>query len=53
MTNPLLEKLKIEVDKLHALLADPEPGLATWNMFVGETWKKIAVDLWEGPKLGV
>lgn len=42
-----LPELKVEVDRLHALLADPEPGLITWNMFVGETWKRIA-ELWSG-----
>jgi hypothetical protein len=41
----MLAALKNEVDKLHSLLADPQPGLATWCGFVGERWKKIA-DLW-------
>lgn len=39
---PPLDALKRDVDRLHALLADPQMGLMTWNMMVGETWKRIA-----------
>ena len=42
----ILARLKLEVDKLHALLADPQPGLITWNEMVGRQWKAIA-ELWE------
>ena len=41
-----LEALKPHVDKLHALLAEPEPGLFTWSMFVAKEWRAIA-ELWE------
>jgi hypothetical protein len=43
----LLEKLKVHTDRLHALLEKPEPGLMTWNLFVGDTWLEI-VKLWDG-----
>jgi len=43
----LLYKLKVEVDGLHALLAKPEPGIATWCLMVGQKWEAIA-KLWGG-----
>lgn len=43
---PNFEKLSEHVRKLHMLLQDQHPGLATWTMFVGETWKAIA-DMWD------
>jgi hypothetical protein len=43
--SPLFAALKDHVDKLHALLAEPEPGLMTWSMFLGEHWKAV-VGLW-------
>ena len=44
-----LSQLKLEVDALKALLDDPQEGLATWSMFVGQRWKAIA-DMWTGEK---
>jgi hypothetical protein len=40
-----LQALKHHVDRLHKLLADQEPGLFTWCIFVGENWKAIT-KLW-------
>ena len=39
--HPDLIALKKEVDKLYALLSDPQPGLMTWNGFVKERWNAI------------
>ena len=36
-----LEKMKDEVNKLKALLDDPQPGLFTWHGFVDERIKSI------------
>lgn len=38
----LLMKLKEDVDCLHMLLKEPEEGLATWCIAVGNRWKGIA-----------
>ncbi len=43
----LLIKLQSEVARLHSLLADPEPGLMTWNGAVCDRWKAIA-EMWDG-----
>ena len=48
----MLDELKLKTDLLHKLLADPEPGLLSWNEAVQATWKSIA-DLWEHSKGGV
>ena len=37
-----LEKLTETVDKLHALLHDPHPGLFSWNMFLAERMNELA-----------
>jgi hypothetical protein len=47
---PNFEKLSEHARKLHMLLQDQQPGLATWNLFVGETWKVIA-DMWDPDSL--
>jgi hypothetical protein len=47
--SPMLIKLRTHVEKLHALLAEPEPGIVHWCLFVGEEWKKI-VELWKPEK---
>lgn len=44
-TQHMLEKLRVEVAALNALLADPQPGLFTWCDAVAERWKAIA-QLW-------
>lgn len=43
----MMQQLKFHVDRLHDLLSDMEPGLATWSMFVAQDWKAIA-ELWDG-----
>jgi hypothetical protein len=47
-----LENLKEHVTKLAALLEDPQPGLATWNEFLGQHFKAIH-DGWDGNKTTV
>ncbi len=37
----LIERTKILSDKLSALMANPEPGLVTWCVEVGEVCKEI------------
>ncbi len=36
-----LDELESEVEKLLALLRNRQPGLMTWNMFLGERLKSI------------
>lgn len=36
------EEMKSCVDQLSALLADPQPGLATWRMCVYDLHKQLA-----------
>lgn len=40
-----LSLLKEKVDKLKALLEDPQEGLLTWSMFMCENWKAIS-EMW-------
>ena len=42
---PVLDELTHRVNRLHGLLADPQPGLFTWNEFVLYHWQAI-VNLW-------
>lgn len=44
---PNLDYLRGEVDKLKALLDDPQPGLSTWVGFYHETMENIN-DFWNG-----
>lgn len=37
----MIEKLAPEVAALHQLLADPHPGLSTWQEMVRERWDRI------------
>ena len=37
----IFEQMKRTVDKLKRLLDDPQPGLATWHMFVHECFVEI------------
>jgi hypothetical protein len=34
-----LQQFTTAVDKLHALLHDPHPGLMMWNQMMSETWR--------------
>lgn len=45
---PDFEKLRFHVKVMHQLLADTQPGLASWCLALGEHWKVIS-DLWLGP----
>ena len=36
-----LDELQIEIEKLLSLLKDRQPGLITWNMFLGERLEAI------------
>lgn len=45
MNEELLRKLTSAVNRLNALLQDPQPGLSSWCLMVGEAWKEIS-DLW-------
>jgi len=40
-TKPTLEQLTAAVDKLHALLHAPQPGLMTWNLMVNEAYHEV------------
>lgn len=42
-----LEKLKEHVDKISALLNDPQPGLMSWNEFLDENLKAIIKGYYE------
>lgn len=37
-----LAAVRAECDRLEALVADPHPGLMTWNMMVGKRISAIA-----------
>lgn len=43
---PNFDELKESVRVLYGLLSDPQPGLSSRQMMVGENWRKIAV-LWD------
>jgi len=49
---PDFEKLEDHVARLHALLADPDPALASWCEAVGEQWKAIALAWGKEPLRG-
>ncbi len=40
--HPDLAAVKVHVDRLHSLLADPQPGLFMWNEAVLDCWTEIA-----------
>lgn len=42
---PNLDHLKVLVNRLKALLDDPQPGMASWVQMYGETMSQI-VDFW-------
>jgi hypothetical protein len=42
-----LDELRVLVNRLKYLLDDPQPGLATWAQFYGETMQAIS-DKWNG-----
>jgi hypothetical protein len=40
--HPHLDKLLLEAKRLVSLLEEPELGLATWHMMVGDVLREIA-----------
>ena len=42
---PVLDELTQHVNRLHGLLANPQPGLFTWQEFVINHWQAV-VHLW-------
>jgi hypothetical protein len=49
MPQDKLDPLRSNVDRLKALLDDPQPGLMTWNEAVGKRWEAIS-EMW---RLGI
>lgn len=43
----LIAELKVDVDRLHRLLANPEPGLITWWKMLHECMDKLT-EVWGG-----
>lgn len=48
--SPVMEELKRRTNDLYSLLADPEPGLMSWNEAVYYSWDKIIALRSEEPK---